>query len=79
MSTADIEYFFNHEQKLPVNFESLHYKLQMMSKEGVIREEILDRYSYSDQVFLHESHLLWTSFVVYNGDFQNLQVTFVHD
>ncbi|MEJ7218280.1 competence type IV pilus ATPase ComGA [Staphylococcus gallinarum] len=45
LSTADIEYFFNHEQKLPVNFESLHYKLQMMSKEGVIREEILDRYS----------------------------------
>ncbi|MCG7338620.1 Flp pilus assembly complex ATPase component TadA [Staphylococcus sp. ACRSN] len=45
LNADDVKYFFEHNNNLPRNFESLNYKLEMMSKEGVIREATLDRYS----------------------------------
>lgn len=44
MSNADINYFFEHNYKLPDDFHSLPEELKLLSEEGVICEETYQKY-----------------------------------
>ena len=44
MFQSQINYFFEHNHSLPKNFTKLATHLNKMSKEGVICEEVVDKY-----------------------------------